>query len=151
VSRPVAYVVGLGLAAAVAAPAFGHPPRDSFPLSTYPMFSTRRAMPVLEQAVAVSREGDTRPVPPELVASDEVMQASVTIRQAVWQGPASMAALCRSMAERAVETAGFEDVVRIEIVSARYDPILYFTEAREPVERVRRHACPVRRPGGAAP
>lgn len=143
-SRPVAYVAGLGLAALVAAPAFGNPPRDSFPLSTYPMFSTRRAMPVLEQVVALERDGTTRPVPPELIVNDEVMQAAVTVRQAVRGGPATMDALCRRIATRMMATPRSEHTVAIQIVSARYDPILYFTEEREPVERVGRHACPVR-------
>lgn len=150
-TRPVAYVVGMGLAALVAAPAFGNPPRDSFPLSTYPMFSSRRAMPVLEQVVAVERNGATRPVPPQLIVNDEVMQAAVTVRQAVHRGPAAVATLCRHIATQMGNAPRYEDVVLIEIVSARYDPILYFTEAPEPVERVRRHACPVHAPKARAP
>jgi hypothetical protein len=144
-SRPVAYVVGLGLAVAVAMPAFRDPPRDSFPLSTYPMFSTKREQPVLEQAVAVGRDGTRVPVAPQWVASDEVMQAAVTVRQAVWQGPAATAALCHSIARRAAGSADHAHVTRIEIVSARYDPILYFSEGPEPIERVLRRACPVTR------
>lgn len=144
--RLFAYVFGMGMAAAVVWPALADPPRDSYPLSTYPMFAYERGRPVIDQVVAVDGEGRTRAVPPELVANDEVMQAAMTVRNAVRQGPEAMRQLCRRVAERAALLPSFDDTVRIEIVSAQYDPIRYFTEGPEPLSRTHRFACNVSRP-----
>lgn len=81
--------------------------KDDFPLSTYPMFATRRkdARLYLEYVIATGPAGARRHVPPELVASPEVMQAIVSVHAAVARGDAT--GLCRRVATRLAPRAGY--------------------------------------------
>src|SRR5690606_8394838 len=89
-SRPRAYFFGLTIIAAVAYPVTFAPGEDSFPLSSYPMFSYRRERPTIYFARAIGADGEERRVPPELVGSSEVMQAAVTVRRAIQGGKKRM-------------------------------------------------------------
>jgi hypothetical protein len=144
-SRLVAYVFGLGLVVAVAAPGLGDPRQDSFPLSTYPMFSTKRDKPVLYFVEGVGRDGQLQRLPPEMVANDEVMQAAAAARRAVEGGRSSMKRLCVNVARRVAESAQYQSVSRIQLIGARFDPVGYFVHGPEPEERVLHFRCAVRR------
>lgn len=150
-SRALAYGFGLGLTVLVAAPGFGDPNWDSFPLSTYPMFARPRSLPLLYFAEGASLDGARRRLSPSLVANDEVMQATASVRRAVSAGPDAMQALCRQIAERVARQA--EDgspaeaaIVEVRLSSARFDPVRYFSHGPEPVERTTHQRCDVPRP-----
>src|SRR4051812_38911597 len=104
-SRALAYGLGLGLVALVAAPGFGSPDDDSYPLSTYPMFARARGKPWLDFVEAVSADGKAVHLEPRLVASDEVMQAAASVRRAVAGGPLTLAPFCAGIAERVAASA----------------------------------------------
>ena len=75
---------------AMLTPVLSDPPRDSYPLSTYPMFAAVRETEVsVPHAVMIDADGDESFVPPVLVANDEVLQAQATIRQALRHGDAA--------------------------------------------------------------
>lgn len=146
-SRLLAYGVGLGLTAAALAPAFRRSIEDSYPLSTYPMFTTARDEVVIHQVVGIRRA--TRAVlPPALVGGGpEVMQAAATVRRSVEAGPARLASLCRAVLGRAAEAAEWRDVERLEIVAAHFDPVAYLSGTREPRRREVLATCaPERKP-----
>jgi len=94
-----AYVVGVGLPLAVLSPIFSGA-SDSFPFSTYPMFSQPRGQPTLYAVVAQMSDGGEQRLSPELVGSKEVLQAKVLIQRSVDGGSEGMAALCRDTALR---------------------------------------------------
>ena len=145
-SRALAYGFGLGLTVLVAAPGFGDPNWDSFPLSTYPMFARPRSMPLLFFAEGASRDGARHRLSPSLVANDEVMQATASVRRAVSAGPAAMQALCRQIAERvAAHDSRPHDaaIIEVRLSSARFDPVRYFSHGPEPVERTTHERCDV--------
>lgn len=144
-SRVLAYGFGLGLAVAVLSPVFGTPPSDSYPLSTYPMFSQKRRAPVLHFAEGVTKDGRRLRLPPELVANSEVMQAVAAVKRAVLGGEETSERLCAAAAARVAASAAHSQVVRVELVGARFDPVGYFTRGDEPEDRRVHHACPVRR------
>lgn len=144
-SRVLAYGFGLGLIAAVASPAFGDPPRDSYPLSTYPMFSQKRRAPVLYFAEGIMADGRRVRLPPDLVANAEVMQAVASVKRAVLGGEESSEQLCSAAAQRVSASPDHAGVVRVELVGASFDPIGYFVNGEEPRERTVHHACAVRR------
>jgi hypothetical protein len=112
----------IGLAAF---PLLRSPSADSFPFSTYPMFARPRERPTLYFAEGVTRAGDVVPIPPELVANGPVMQAMQTLAQAQ-EGAAKAKELCRRIAGRVKATPRLADVRRVQLVSARFDPIAYF-------------------------
>lgn len=123
----IAVVIG-GLTVAALAPiGFAH---DSFPLSTFPMFSRARPLLVtIDRVMEVDAQGE-RPVPPSVVASGEVLQAKVAIARATSR-PGGAKALCSAVASRLVgRSEGTELlVVRDEL------PVPDYLEHNEPKKR----------------
>ena len=103
--------------------------RDSFPLSTYPMFSRERAAEIdVDHVIGVLADGGREPVPPSLVADGEVLQTRVLVRGAVQRGRDATRELCRAVAERAGTR-----YLELEVRSDRYQVLGYFAGNREPV------------------
>lgn len=143
--RVVAYVWGMGLCVLSAWPAWREPPIDSYPLSTYPMFSYERGQPLIHRMVAVDRQRNRQPLSPELVANTETLQAAAAIGRAVGAGPEAMRTLCREVASRVAENPDFRGARSLEIRAERYDPIGYFTIGKLPLESRRLWRCRVPR------
>lgn len=127
VERVRALAISVALLVLVFSPLMSSKPHDDFPLSNYPMFSKPRNYrnTKIRHVVAFDAQGAGRPVPPRLVGTDEVMQASQTVRIAVRKGAAPD--LCESVAQRVAQAGGdWADVVRIEVRRDHYDAIAYF-------------------------
>ena len=72
--RARAYLTSAVIAGAVAFLLLGVMHRDSFPVSTYPMFAAQRAAEVsIAHAVGVGPDGARWPLPPSAVANREVI------------------------------------------------------------------------------
>lgn len=142
-SRARAYVFGCSLIAAVASPVLFPPGHDSYPLSSYPMFSQRRERAQVYFARVVEPTGPGARVPPEHIAGPEVMQAAVTVRRAIQAGKPAMKTLCRRIAANVAGDPRFSEAQRVELVSAEIDPIAYFVEGPEPLRTKRHHHCRV--------
>jgi hypothetical protein len=145
-SRVVAYGFGLGLVLLGLSPAFRDARKaDSFPLSTYPMFARTRERPLLYFAEGVTSSGQGQRLAPELLGSGEVMQAVATVRRAVEAGEPRRRELCRRIADRLKKSPDLEEVTRVRLVGARFDPIAYFVDGPTPLERKVHAECKVRR------
>jgi hypothetical protein len=109
---------------------------DSFPLSTYPMFALRRtgARLYLEYFVAIGPHGLRRFVPPELVASPEVMQTLVSIHAAVARGDTDR--LCRRVATRVRDRREFAGTDTLTLVAGRHAAIDYLVRGIPGTETV---------------
>jgi hypothetical protein len=107
---------------------------DSFPLSTYPMFSQGRREPtaVVERAVGVTEGGARRPIPPRLVGSDEVLQARAIVARTAARGAGAARALCKDIAARLPATEGFADVAWVELRTDTFDAVAFFAGREEP-------------------
>lgn len=126
--RAYAYGVSALIVALVASPLFGAF-GDDFPVSTYPMFASKRDSTVsIPSVVVVFADSSEAPASPSLVASDEVIQAFETIRQALRQGPEATRTLCEHVAS-GVRSRG---AVEVRIQTATYDSIVYFSGDTEP-------------------
>lgn len=143
--RLLAYGWGMGLVLLSAWPAFRTPALDSYPLSTYPMFSERRDRPWLQRMVALDRAGVARPLPPRLIANAETLQAAAAIRRAVAGGKGAMRALCSEVIARISSEPEFQRVRELRIQAVQYDPIEYFEALRAPIAERTLHSCRVRR------
>ena len=140
-----AYLISAVVAGAVAAPLFGIVRSDSFPISTYPMFASARAADVsISHVVAVSADGERRPVPPSAVANAEVIQAFETVRQALRQGPEATQALCNRIAAGLVDPGGQGATTRVEIVTDRFDAVAYFEGNTQALASTVHAQCEVR-------
>ncbi len=138
--RARAYLLSIAFAAAIALPVLGSPQSDSFPLSTYPMFSGRQSPEAdIPHAVAITNAGARRLLPPDAVLNDEVIQAFETLRQAIADGPESTQALCERIAAR----AGRPGDSSVQIVTDRYHAIRYFDGNEEPLRSTVHASCEV--------
>jgi hypothetical protein len=113
-------------------------PKDDFPLSTYPMFSSLRptSETVVYHAVGFTSDGSGRPIPPRFLGTDEVMQASQTIKRALTRRSPPPRVLCWQIAAELAERADSEwvDIERLELRVDRYDAVRYWAGERRPIE-----------------
>ena len=113
--------------------------RDSFPLSTFPMFAADidRTQSV-DTAVAVDAAGGViRLTPAEIGGTTVVNQAASVVTTAIVGGQA--ADLCAVIAGR----VGDAGAVAVEVVTERHDAVRWFDGDRTPVDRVVHARCPV--------
>jgi hypothetical protein len=115
--------------------------RDSFPLSTYPMFAHDRPRVLeLTTAVGVGPDGDAEFLSPELLAGTrEPVQASVTVTDDVRAGRAD--ALCAEIAQRLWRRGSA--LTRVDVITSRYDAVAWFGGDKEPLAHTVHATCPV--------
>jgi hypothetical protein len=120
--------------------------RDSYPLSTYPMFSARRTTSEsVDTAVALDASGAVERLGPERIAgTDEIILATATVGGAINAGTTD--ALCTEIAGR-VASSGPASAVTIEVVTERYDAILWYRGDRTPIDKTVHSTCAVPRAG----
>ncbi len=134
-SRALAYGFGLPIVLVTLLPALRPARSDSYPLSTYPMFASNRERPVLYFAEGLNAKNEAHRLEPALLGTDEVMQATATVRRAVEAGDRAQRNLCKQIAARISEHDEYREVMRVRLVASTYDPISYFTDGPEPLER----------------
>lgn len=122
--RPTAIAVGLVAAFVVLSPAL-RSASDSYPLSTYPMFSRAVDAEVdLDLVIGRTTAGERVELSPRLIAgTDEVIVAGGTIRIAVREGRTDE--LCASVAGRVAESER-DDIERIEVVTDAVDSVAWY-------------------------
>jgi hypothetical protein len=135
--------------AAVLWPLTWYADRDSFPLSSYPMFAHNRRSAVLTAVYAVTRDarGERRYLPPELVANREVLQARAVLDRAARGGKKGVATLCGEVAARIAAGQGgapLSGAVEVQILRGRHDAGRYFDTGELGEEHVLGR-CPVER------
>ena len=128
--------LGAAIVLLAAAPVVRSPADDSFPLSTYPMFSLARAQETtVSSAAGFDAAGLRLRLSPRVVGgTGEVIQAAGTVAQAIRNGTSE--ALCREVLAEAPAA-----VVTVEIVTETYDVIAYFDGEEEPLDRTVHARC----------
>jgi hypothetical protein len=119
----------LAVGAATLYPLTFETPRDSFPLSNYPMFARARpnAEVHLHYFVAVTPSSERLYVPPAFVGNVEVLQARALIHGAASRGPAESRKLCNEVAARLTTEREYAGA-RLSLVAGRHDAIAFFIE-----------------------
>ena len=145
-SRLLAVTWGLGVVLAAASPLLRNALDDGFPLSTFPMFAERLEQPTFYSAEGVGPDSSRVMVPPELIANGAAMQSVQALQDAHAQGKAALRQLCERIAKQVPQSVSLKQVQRVEIVSARYDPVAYFVSGPTPLSREVLHKCKVRAP-----
>ena len=133
------WLMTVALGAAIVSPVFRDRSWDSFPISSFPMFSrgdlgTRVWM---GHVILVDRDGKRRPAPPSVVGSPEPMVAKNLVENALARDEAP--GLCRRIAGRAPS-----DVATVEVVTSVFDTTRYFADPT-PLERHVAASCNVSR------
>lgn len=122
-------------------PAFGDLSDDSFPLSTYPMFSSERGKPVMHKLVGFDSDGTSYRIEPELLGTSEVLQAKQLIDRVARKKKRARARFCAEVLGRARESSDHPNIERIEMLRVRFDPLTYFVDGPEPIESKRLARC----------
>lgn len=139
-------LVLLGLALSPMARPLGY---DSFPFSSFPMFAHGRkdAVTSVHRAVAVMPDGARVALPPRALGSDEVLQVDATLRHAIRRGKKGSERLCRAVAGRVAADPSFAGATHVELLTERYDALVYFAGDTAPLgEPKRRARCKVPQP-----
>jgi len=148
-SRGLAVLFSVLVLGAVLAPLLRHPDDDSYPLSTYPMFSHGRASPVtsVTHVVAVDAAGARTMVPPIEIISAEVLLAQVTIARAVNAGPASARRFCMDVADRITRSRDpkLRATDHVEVETTVVDAVRYLAGDQTPIERTVHARCRAKR------
>jgi hypothetical protein len=132
--RVYAAAVSLALVAVTLWPLLGNPRDDSFPLSTYPMFASKRpTLQTYRYGLGETAGGARRTLAPMLVGTGEVLQAIRVIDRAVAGGRTEMMKLCEAIAARAAADTEFADLVAVRIVTGTHDAVEYL--ARDQIGR----------------
>jgi hypothetical protein len=152
-----AYGLSLAVLAAVLSPLRLDPqdPRqDSFPLSTYPMFSYDRGrVAAVTVALAVGPGDYEAPIPPSFIATSETMQAMKTLAKSVRQGGERSRELCAAIAQRVASSPdpAFAPARSVAFVRVSYDAIDYLAGQRKALSRDVHERCAVPRKRAARP
>lgn len=119
--------------------------RDSFPLSTYPMYSrSRGSTSTIVTAQGVSSDGTLRTLTPWLIgASDDPLVVVGRLRAALATGRGDVR--CTEIADRVAGRTSFDDVETIEIVGERHDTVARALGESSLIDRDVRASCEVRR------
>ena len=142
--RAKAYGLSVAVVVLLLSPAFRDPPRDSFPLSDYPMFSHGRpdSRLTLTHALGITDTGEVQALSPRISSGNaEVLQSMVTIGRSIHEGRA--AAFCREVAERVAADDGHSAIVEVRLATSDYDCVRYFEHSREPLARAVHATCGV--------
>ena len=120
--------------------------RDSFPLSTYPMYSRSRGPEsTLVTARGITVDGSSRELTPTLIGdSDDPLVVAGRLRAALSVDRGDVR--CAEIAERVATRSEFADVVVIQIVSERHDTVARTLNQKSLIERDVRATCEVDRP-----
>jgi ABC-type phosphate transport system permease subunit len=118
---------------------------DSFPFSSYPMFSRPRRQAETVQALALDEKRRAHVLPPSVVGSEEAMQAAATLRRAAAGGGRRAKTLCRHIARRVAADGNLTGAIAVEIARISYDPVRYLTAGPTPGRRRRVVRCKVPR------
>jgi hypothetical protein len=118
--------------------------RDSFPVSSYPMFAGRRGDTSMDLVVAVlASSGAFELLPSEATGHRHLTQGVRTLRQAVKDGEDRPARLCEEIATWVAENRD-EPEARVGIVTASFDALRFLVHGhREPTIRAEHAWCEV--------
>jgi hypothetical protein len=117
---------------------------DGFPLSNYPMFSREKdPVAVIHHVIAVSEAGNHRPLTPEHLGTDEIMQASQTAKLAVQRHTAEE--LCVRAAAAVAHDDDYADTSHVQVRVDWFDAIAYWMGDRSPRRSVVAATCAVER------
>ncbi len=133
----------IALVASVLAPLVRAPTDDGYPLSTYPMFATRRPTTLtLDYAFGLAGDGTRRALAPRLIGSIEVLQARAILESGVRGGPSVQRALCDDIAARVARDVDLADVVELHVVTGTHEAVDYLVN-HAPGQELTRVVCKV--------
>ncbi len=122
---------------------------DGFPLSHFPMFTSKRdATENVTHLVGLDADGNRYVIPHRFAGTGGMNQVRKQIRKSA-RDKENAPKLCQIVAEKVAERRSerYAKIVRVVVVSGEYNLDDYFAGAKNPVEEKIRVACDVPRNG----
>ena len=122
---------------------------DGFPLSHFPMFTSKRdATENVTHLVGLDADGNRHVIPHRFAGTGGMNQVRKQIRKSA-RDKEDAPKLCQTVAENVAERRGerYAKIVKVVVVSGDYNLNDYFAGAKNPVEEKVRVDCEVRRNG----
>lgn len=142
-ARVAAVVVSIVLIGATLSPLSRRPFDDGFPLSTYPMFASKRpTTQTFHYALGVTAKGERRTLAPWVVGTGEILQALRVLERATTRGNPMLGELCNQIAARVRGDDDFADIVAIRMVTGTHDAVQYLAHGVVGLE-IERARCEV--------
>ncbi|HEY4177996.1 MAG TPA: hypothetical protein VGM90_14210 [Kofleriaceae bacterium] len=139
----IAAIVSIVVLLIVAEPVLRTPYEDGFPLSTYPMFATKRPTKLtMDYPIGITAENERVFLKPRIIGSGEVLQALQIVSRARSMG--TLPQLCETIAKRIAPLPAYHDVVTVKFVTGTADAVEYLVR-HEPANEIERARCLVRR------
>jgi hypothetical protein len=114
--------------------------RDSFPLSTFPMFSAHiDRTQSIDTAVGLRADGTVVRLTPAQISGTTIVNQAASVVSAAIAGNRSDD-LCAAVAARLGTST---EATAVEVVTERYDAVDWFDGSRTPVDRVVHAHCAV--------
>lgn len=121
-------------------------PKDSFPLSYYPMFSARReAVETFYYALGIDAEGERHQIPYKMIGDGGGNQVRRQLRKIMNEGRAPE--LARSIARKLArsDSERWSKIVTIQVCRGKYAVDDFFRGKKEPVSETITGSAPVER------
>jgi hypothetical protein len=128
------------LIGATLSPLLRDPWDDGFPLSTYPMFASKRPTTLtFHYTLGEGRAGERVILTPGLVGTGEVLQAMRVVDRAVSAGRLEMTKLCDAVARRVAAEPDFSHVAYVRVITGTHESLSYLGEGKvgRELERLR--------------
>jgi hypothetical protein len=139
-TRLLAGLFSVVVCGAMIAPLLSRKPKDSFPLSTFPMFSIGHENPIarIHHVLAVTRDGKRRVLPPGIATGNRAgLQAEALVMHAVNSGSAEV--FCRRALTRIEKNRRFaswaERIVSLEVAVSDFDAVAFFSGDKQALEK----------------
>ncbi len=121
-------------------------PKDSFPLSYFPMFSRKRSETVrVTYVVGFNARGERHLIPHRFAGTGGFNQVRKQISKVARKGDADKQ--CEAIAERIAlrQSKPFIDLVAVQLVTGEYKLADYFTANKKPLQESVHASCEVER------
>jgi hypothetical protein len=141
------YGLGATVVLAMLSPVLRRPPVDSFPLSTYPMFSSpRKAVSRIDTVLGITKTGEAELLSPVLISGDAWPMLAVDLLQNARRGGSRPAlSLCEAVAARVAADPYRADLyIELRFQTEVYDAPAYFLGTTTPRSVTAHARCPIR-------
>ncbi|MGH7884969.1 MAG: hypothetical protein ACRENO_04655 [Thermodesulfobacteriota bacterium] len=122
-------------------------PKDAFPLSYYPMFTTKRGETnYVVHPIGIDKQGKTKLISYQLAGVGGFNQVRKQIRKTVIKGGSKK--LCKNIASNIARTNNerYKDIVQVQVVTSEYNLSDFFQKKKQkPVNRWLHYSCPVKK------
>jgi hypothetical protein len=110
------------------------------------MFTHERAATIaIAHVVGIDKQGEAVPIPPDVVAKGEVLQAKVMISRTIRDGRQATEQMCSETATELASMTDWSQILQLEVRRDRYKVAGYFSGDHSSIKSKVFARCPIER------